>query len=64
MSHMLFFTLQVCDHLHSAMRSCGAEAITSLVSAALLHNYDPPLHENKVGINECYLCDIENIIYL
>ena len=51
MSHMLFFTLQVCDHPHSAMRSCGAEAITSLVSAALLHNYDPPLHENKVGIN-------------
>ncbi|XP_055882628.1 protein MON2 homolog isoform X4 [Biomphalaria glabrata] len=38
--------LEVCQHSHAEMRSWGAEAVTSLVKAALAHKYEPPLHEN------------------
>ncbi|XP_036362919.1 protein MON2 homolog isoform X2 [Octopus sinensis] len=38
--------LEVCQHTHAGMRSWGAEAITSLVKAALNHTYDPSLHSN------------------
>jgi hypothetical protein len=37
--------LEVCQHPHLGMRSWGAEAVTSLVKAALAHKYEPPLHE-------------------
>ncbi|CAG5125832.1 unnamed protein product, partial [Candidula unifasciata] len=36
----------ICQHSHAEMRSWGAEAVTSLVKAALAHKFDPPLHEN------------------
>lgn len=32
------------------MRSWGAEAITSLVKAVLNYKFDPPLHQNEVGV--------------
>ncbi|XP_021343975.1 protein MON2 homolog isoform X2 [Mizuhopecten yessoensis] len=38
--------LEVCQHPHQGMRCWGAEAVTSLVRAALEHGYDPPLQTN------------------
>lgn len=38
--------LEVCQHPHNGMRCWGAEAVTSLVKAALNYTYDPPLHQN------------------
>ncbi|KAH9494503.1 Endocytosis and vacuole integrity protein [Bulinus truncatus] len=38
--------ITVCQHSHNEMRSWGAEAVTSLVKAALAHKYEPPVHEN------------------
>ncbi|KAJ8301796.1 hypothetical protein KUTeg_020783 [Tegillarca granosa] len=44
-SHSLLMS-NVCLHPHQGMRCWGAEAVTSLVKAALGHQYDPPLHTN------------------
>ncbi|ESO95638.1 hypothetical protein LOTGIDRAFT_116540, partial [Lottia gigantea] len=37
---------QVCQHPYAGMRSWGAEAVTSLVKAALGYKFDTPLNEN------------------
>ncbi|XP_050413409.1 protein MON2 homolog [Patella vulgata] len=37
---------KVCQHPYSGMRNWGAEAVTSLVRAALAFKYDTPLEEN------------------
>ncbi|GFR78543.1 MON2-like protein [Elysia marginata] len=36
----------VCQHSHAELRSWGAEAVTSLVKAALAYKFNPPVHEN------------------
>ena len=40
--------LDVCQHPNSKMREWGAEALTSLIKAALAYKHKPPLHENLV----------------
>ncbi|KAK3745647.1 hypothetical protein RRG08_015435 [Elysia crispata] len=42
----LFEIGDVCQHSHAELRSWGAEAVTSLVKAALAYKFEPPLHEN------------------
>ncbi|XP_071483188.1 protein MON2 homolog [Diadema antillarum] len=37
---------EVCQHPNQKMREWGAEAITSLIKAALAYKHSPPLHEN------------------
>ncbi|CAH1264447.1 MON2 [Branchiostoma lanceolatum] len=39
--------LEVSQHSHGQLRDWGAEAITQLVKAALAHDYEPPLKDNK-----------------
>ncbi|XP_078594586.1 protein MON2 homolog isoform X1 [Branchiostoma floridae x Branchiostoma japonicum] len=39
--------LEVSQHAHGQLRDWGAEAITQLVKAALAHDYEPPLKDNK-----------------
>nr|XP_022302198.1 protein MON2 homolog isoform X2 [Crassostrea virginica] len=38
--------LEVCQHPHQGMRCWGAEAVTTMVKAALSHKYPTELHEN------------------
>ncbi|XP_078340585.1 protein MON2 homolog isoform X4 [Crassostrea virginica] len=38
--------LEVCQHPHQGMRCWGAEAVTTMVKAALSHKYATELHEN------------------
>ena len=45
----LLHVLQVSQHPHHGLRNWGAEAITTLVQAALGYQYDPPLHQNLVS---------------
>lgn len=47
----LTFPLQVCQHPHLGMRNWGAEAVTSLIKAALRHPFDPPLHQQQVVLH-------------
>ena len=42
-------TFQVCQHPHQGMRCWGAEAVTTMVKAALSHKYATELHENVVS---------------
>ncbi|XP_059169708.1 protein MON2 homolog [Physella acuta] len=43
---MILLHPQICQHSHAEMRAWGAEAITSLVKAALAYKYEEPLCEN------------------
>ncbi|XP_022081616.1 protein MON2 homolog isoform X2 [Acanthaster planci] len=38
--------LEVCAHPHQRMRGWGAEAVTTLVKAALAHKHETPIHQN------------------
>ena len=42
--------LEICSHPHTRMREWGAEAVTSLVKAAIGYKHAQPLHENLVSI--------------
>ena len=54
----LFFSFEVCQHPHSGMRAWGAEAVTSLIRAALAHEFQPPLEQQQVHFEhtntQCY----------
>ncbi|XP_063438367.1 protein MON2 homolog isoform X1 [Mytilus trossulus] len=52
--------LEVCQHPHNGMRCWGAEAVTSLVKAALSHTYDPPLHQN-LKLQTCILGPLQEL---
>ena len=52
--------LEVCQHPHNGMRCWGAEAVTSLVKAALNHPYDPPLHQN-LKLQSCIIGPLQQL---
>lgn len=52
--------LEVCQHPHNGMRCWGAEAVTSLVKAALNHPYNPPLHQN-LKLQTCILGPLQEL---
>lgn len=55
--------LEVCQHPHQGMRCWGAEAVTTMVKAALSHKYDTELHQN-VKLQSMILGPLQELSYI